>query len=266
MAETEDEIVWTDDMIRWDDVKPKSKDESDEEEEAMFNPFKDPDPIKTFTYRFPRPILHKDKDGGFIEVQLQGYLSDADEVWQSTGVTLWRAATFLCEFMMKNVDLFQNKSSLELGAGLGLNGILAHLMTSEGSTCLTDGDTDALIHLRENVKMNRVKERIDDITCHQLLWGSETSEKFLEKNSRGQKFDILLASDIIYVKSIIAPLWETVQTLLTKKNGVFVMAFAKRRVPVSIEFVLQSAEEAGFTHELVSEHHEGIWVYLFRWK
>lgn len=147
-----------------------------------------------------------------------------------------------------------------------MNGILAHLMTSEGSTFLTDGDTDALIHLRENVKINTVKERGDDITCHQLLWGSDTSKKFLEKHARGQKFDILLASDIIYVKSIIAPLWETVQTLLTKENGIFVMAFAKRRVPVSIEFVLQSAEEAGFTHELVSEHDEGIWVYLFRWK
>lgn len=95
-------------------MKPKSKDESDEEEAAMFNPFKDPDPIKTFTYRFPRPLVHKFEDEEFIEIKIRGYKSDADEVWQSTGVTLWRAATFLCEFMLKHFDLFQNKTVLEV--------------------------------------------------------------------------------------------------------------------------------------------------------
>ncbi len=149
---------------------------------------------------------------------------------------------------------------------MGLNGILAHRMTKQSFLCLTDGDSDALIHLRYNMEQNKMPEREKDVICHQLIWGEESSLAFLEQHCDGQTFDILLASDIIYVKCIIPPLWETVRTLLNRDHGILVMAFAKRRVPVSIDYVLDTASEAGFDHELVEEDEEGIWVYLFRWK
>ena len=61
-------------------------------------------------------------------------------------------------------------------------------------------------------------------------------------------------------------MWETVTTLLSR-NGKFVMAFAKRKVPISIEFVLESAKKAGFAYDLEEEDaEEGIWVYLFRFQ
>ncbi len=119
------EVRWTDDMIRWDDVKPKDENDSDEEE-PIFDPFKDPDPMKSFNYRFPlinteessRVKEEEDesnKDGcNFVDVELRGYKTDADEVWQSTGVTLWRAATFLCDYMVKHVDIFEKKRILEV--------------------------------------------------------------------------------------------------------------------------------------------------------
>jgi len=154
---------------------------------------------------------------------------------------------------------------------LGLNGILAYRMTTSSTICITDGDTDALIHLRENIERNNPTSTTNEdskVSCHQLIWGQETATNFLEHHCHGQTFDILLASDIIYAKCIIAPLWETVRTLLVP-NGVFVMAFAKRKVPISIEFVLESSLEAGFVYELAREDkstEEEIFVYLFRWK
>jgi hypothetical protein len=41
------------------------------------------------------------------------------------------------------------------------------------------------------------------------------------------------------------PLWETIQVLLAPE-GTFVLAFAKRKVPVQVQDVLQTANEYGF--------------------
>jgi predicted nicotinamide N-methyase len=249
---------------------------------------RDPDPFETFSFRFENPPVEGDRrgeevapttGGRFIDIQLRGYKTDADEVWQSTGLTLWRASDYLCRYQMENLIMFQNRRTLELGAGLGLNGILAWRSTSsypDSTVCITDGDSDALIHLRENLIRNRYDgdddEAFSKISCHQLIWGKQSSEEFLKKVSNRRKYDVILASDIIYSAVIVEPLWETVRTLLKEpscqedRGGVFVMAYARREVPVSIELVLKMALEHGFLYELVKENHEeGIWVYTFRY-
>eukprot|EP00804_Cyclotella_cryptica_P030592 CCRYP_020006-RB/>CCRYP_020006-RB protein AED:0.37 eAED:0.37 QI:0/0/0/1/0/0/3/0/177 len=175
-----------------------------------------------------------------MEVVIRGYKTNADEVWKSTGLTLWKASHYLCQYQVEHAHtLFRGKRVLELGAGLGLNGILAWKIILDNCVCITDGDSDALVHLRQNIQRNRTENSNDHVrvSCHQLLWGAST---------------------------IIAPLWETIQTLLDRQ-GVFVMAFARRKVPVSIELVLKQAERFGFGYELAKEDmEEGIWVYTFK--
>lgn len=178
-------------------------------------------------------------------------------------------------------------------------GILAHRLGRNSTVCITDGDTDALLHLRENVARNRapfttshqdgaVDNHLFDtriVTAAQLLWGHDTTQTFIHQRQRQQQkrqqnsqapqrntspdtFDVLIASDIIYALVIVEPLWETVSLLLNRHEGaVFVMAYAQRDVPVTIDMVLQAAKKAGFSYELVDENPEGnIWVYNFRWK
>ena len=120
----------------------------------------------------------------------------------------------------------------------GLVGILTyHLASSSKShTFLTDGDSDALKYLRENVKLNTTSTK-GKISVKQLIWGQKTATEFLRNNSNDdstaeeQKFDIILASDIVYSPVIIEPLWETIQILLSPSpSSVFVMAYAKRKV------------------------------------
>ena len=228
-----------------------------------------------------------DETNKIIDVQIRGYKTDADEVWQSTGLTLWKASHYLCQYQMDHIQLFENKRILELGAGLGLNGILAWKSTANSQVCITDGDSDALVHLRENVNRNRNENSHDDthnnnISSNQLIWGKETSTKFLSDIANNQTYDVIIASDIIYSPVIIEPLWETVQTLLKKPSscveeekgeeedggGIFVMAYARRdKVPVSFDLVCEKAEEHGFVWEMVKEdEEEGIWVYTFRFK
>jgi predicted TPR repeat methyltransferase len=147
-----------------------------------------------------------------------------------------------------------------LGAGLGLNGILAHRVAPQTSKVLvTDGDTDALVLLRNNVETNRTS---NNISARQLLWGRDAANAFAEseKVDKGGddddddgRFDVILASDIIYAKVVIDPLWETIQTLLAYPRGSFWMAFAQREVPVTIDFVLQKSKEYGFRYKRVAE-------------
>eukprot|EP00573_Skeletonema_grethae_P007294 CAMPEP_0201701428 /NCGR_PEP_ID=MMETSP0578-20130828/32600_1 /ASSEMBLY_ACC=CAM_ASM_000663 /TAXON_ID=267565 /ORGANISM="Skeletonema grethea, Strain CCMP 1804" /LENGTH=312 /DNA_ID=CAMNT_0048188741 /DNA_START=105 /DNA_END=1040 /DNA_ORIENTATION=- len=297
-----EEVVWRDDLIRWEgglnvDIQKNSNDDdgdesSDDGQSFLMDPFADPDPFQMFDFDFDLPSNNNSEreevervDGGnkdgkanTISLQIKGYKTDAEQVWQSTGLTLWRASHYLCEYQVEHPELFRNTRVLELGAGLGLNGILAWRLSCVGvdtdddgaqneksdattcEVCITDGDSDALVHLRDNIERNRPITTTSKVSCHQLIWGEESSQKFLQHIAHNQKYNVLLASDIIYSPVIVQPLWETVKTLLEKEDGVFVMAFARRKVPVSIDLVLEKAVEYGFWYELVKEDLEdGIW-------
>jgi len=297
------ETKWTDDSIRWSEdeqlaaEKVKAAASEEDESHGLFDIFKDGDPHENFSFRFELSSCDDDDYGPetatckeVIDIELNGYKYSSDEIWQSTGLTLWRASEHLCRYLVKHrnddmLDLMLRQDNsqrgseririLELGAGLGLVGILAHRISSPKShVFITDGDTEALVCLRENVELNRIKQEanskssdnVGEVTCCQLLWGTDTSLAFLEQQN-GEKIDVLLASDIVYSPVIIQPLWETVQCLLDSK-GIFVFAYARRKVPVSIEDVLAAAEEAGFQYERCeeSDDDEGIYIFTFRWK
>jgi hypothetical protein len=57
-------------------------------------------------------------------------------------------------------------------------------------------------------------------------------------------------------------LFETINVLLKKEpTAIFILAFDSRRdVPVTIDYVLQEAEQAGLVYEKTSND-----LYLFRW-
>lgn len=258
---SEEETQWTDDQIRWTEKENKTYARDDDESDGVVDIFRQ-DPKDSFSFSFP---LSSEKET--IDIELEGYTAESDEIWQSTGLTLWKASEHLCHYLLKHQQEYFPSSEepqrvLELGAGLGLVGILVHLMVTNATVCLTDGDTNALKYLRDNVQRNTTS---DNISCHQLLWGHESATLFLEKGS-GEKFDVIMASDILYAECVVKPLWETVRVVLSRPNGVFVMAFAKRKVKVTIDNFIRAAQD-DFTHKCVEQDEEKqVFVYEFRWK
>lgn len=238
-TDQQEETPWVDAWIRWKDDEGK-KNEPVEESAGLTDPFADPDPTSTFEFQF---------DG--ISVSLQGYKYESAAVWQSTGLTLWKASEHLCRYLVECPPTPATRV-LELGAGLGLCGIVLQQRLPDAYVCITDGDTDVLPHLRQNAK---------GIECRQLLWGRVTAEQFRQVHGT---FDCVIASDILYSPHIVEPLWETIERLLDQA-GVFIMAFAKRKVPVQIEDVILAAERVGLTHQLVREQDE-VKIIEFRWK
>jgi len=309
-----DDVRWTDARIRWpeddvaknDDEEDESDDDDEEEEEDAnpFDPFADPDPTEVFSFRFDVAAASADDDdrpasdesgedpeeatsptSTTIRLDIRGYKTGSDQVWESTGLTLWKASRYLCDYTIRRASDLRGKRVLELGAGLGLNGILAHRLGAR-SVVVTDGDSDAMIELRRNIASNRRRRRPpgpSSVSAAQLIWGEESARAFLEREtttianassddddegggssasaSSSSRFSIVLASDVVYAPQVIDPLFETVDALLVDEEegdgrGEFWMAFAVRKVPVTIEYVLERARSHGFSHELADEHRE----------
>lgn len=274
----EGEQIWTDDAIRWvpEEGGTTSKqepqgDDDESDDDGAFDIFK-PDPRKTFSFSFPRPaalVSPADKDSDKIRIDLQGFEDESDQIYVSTGLTLWRSAQHLCEYMLEHTEELQARPRiLELGAGLGLNGILAYHLTSQLATAnvvVTDGDTNALAQLRLNIEANMPlnPHPASKISAQQLLWGEQYAKDFL-KTKCTDPFDALIASDVVYVADIIPPLWETARELLEPSRGVFYFAYCSRRnVPVKIESVLEAAKDFDFAYECVDVR-DDIYIYEFR--
>ena len=330
----EDEVVveWTDACIRWteDDLEPhmrpswsnknKNKvkvnhkdsgesDDDEEEEGGFLDPFADPNPVQEFTFKYNTDARMEKEENQedetttsrstsvhSVHVTVQGFKADSDETWESTGLTLWKATHTLNDYILKHYRKWVGCSILELGAGLGVCGILTakliiadQLSSSSSSStttiassaaeteieptttttiCLTDGDTQALALLRENVKRNdctrtTTRTKTTSTTVRQLLWGRENAQQFATTapaaaagGAEGSplSYHIILASDIIYAPQVLVPLWETIQVLLAQ-DGTFILAFAKRKVPVQVQDVLRTANEYGFDYTTTTPIH-----------
>lgn len=222
---------------RWIEAEYNASGDDDDEPDVG-DLFADPDPYDTFVHEF-----------GPHKIVLRGYKAENGQTIPSTGLTLWRASPLLCEFLEQNVSLIQTKRVLELGAGLGLCGIFAELLGAS-EVFMTDGDTDTLAHLRDNVKTNNCKK----VVCPQLRWGHKLSE-FVEHHG---KFDVLLAADIIYVEDILEPLFDTVVALMKDK---FLLSYARRNV--KIDRVLECAQRHSLTWTQPSDN-EGVYVFEFK--
>jgi predicted nicotinamide N-methyase len=249
---------------------------SDDSDDNGFNGlFDDPDPYDTFVHTFTPAMGSGAEDppsegagaggggggdsGKPMTITLRGHRADIGQTLNSTGLTLWRAAPILCQFMVDNADAYiRGKHVLELGGGLGLCGILAGMLDAK-SVYITDGDSESLAGMRVNVESNAVGSAV---RCRQLRWGMQLPEfaRHVSPDVRTDgRFDVLIGSDIIYVESILDPLFLTVDLLLTEDStGTFILAYARRNV--KIDLVFSTAEKFNFEWTL-PDGEEGCFVF-----
>jgi len=336
------ETPWFDARIRHEDDYEQAVVTYLDEEDSSDNGDDDEEPTETFSFRFCHHDDEETTTTRTTEIALKGVAVDSNQIYKSTGMTVWRSAQYLCDYILKNqkalfVQTTTSSSTrkkkeglrvLELGSGLGLCGILTHrvlLMKNAGEkndeqdeakvndssnpnkshVFLTDGDTDTLKQLRQNVHDNvppstsscstttstktihhdskNFARASDDhqISCHQLLWGRETARRFRERHATrnsghedtnitngdddSSRFQVILASDVIYTNVVIVPLFATVQELLHLTRGVFLMAYeSKRKVHVDLNDILEQAQRVGLEYECIDQDDSnGIFVWKF---
>ena len=115
-----------------------------------------------------------------------------------------------------------NRAVIELGCGTGISGIsiLAVGEGSPASVTFTDFDGPALDLCRRNCEAN-----IDDksrYSVQQLEWGSN-----LPMNMNPKSYDSVIATDVLYDISFLAPLMQTASKLV-KLGGYFVLSHVPR--------------------------------------
>ena len=160
----------------------------------------------------------------------------------------------LADYIQKHTEICKGKSVHELGAGLGLCGIIAHYVGA-ARVVMSDGDTKTLKGMRENVQHNC--DAGANIACRQLLWGSPYMEKYVEEHGT---YDTMLGADIIYTIESLQPLFDTVACLLKKPQGIFVLSRYNKWNNVDDEVVMEAAK---IRHLDCTRPSEGIFV--FHW-
>mmetsp|Transcript_20165 Transcript_20165/g.43807 ORF Transcript_20165/g.43807 Transcript_20165/m.43807 type:complete len:242 (-) Transcript_20165:217-942(-) len=157
----------------------------------------------------------------------------------STGMSVWKGSEILCQYLTKHPDLIREKRILELGAGVGLCGIVSAKVIGASYVLLTDGDHMVLRNLRYNVELNELGTKV---SCPQLIWG-KTKAKVFEKEHGKQ--DVILATDCVYVTKSVRPLFETIAELLAP-NGVFLFVNSCASI-CSLKDVMNIGKEFGFS-------------------
>ena len=120
-----------------------------------------------------------------ISFSVDGLKREVGQTLQSTGLTLWRAAEHLSEYIYNHPETYKNKSICELGAGLGNVSILLSLCQLNTILVCTDGDDDTIDLLNRNMKLNNMNSQ--DILIDKLYWGVDI-EIFLRNCQKHLKY------------------------------------------------------------------------------
>lgn len=157
----------------------------------------------------------------------------------TTGLNTWPGAKILAEWCMHNRDLFTNKQIIELGAGIGLAGIMVTKACLPASYLFTDYHDKVLKILNYNVKLNfddtaLVCDNGDDILSDPLLlplkyhhhdtavaidsidWTDQSDVSTILK--KYGSFDVILAADVVFEPTILFSLVNTIFSIMTKSH------------------------------------------------
>ncbi|CAA6663567.1 unnamed protein product [Spirodela intermedia] len=137
-----------------------------------------------------------------------------------TGCSIWPSSLFLSEFILSYPNLFCNKVCLELGAGVGLVGIILNKVKAS-KVILTDGDLSTLENMQANLEINHLRNSNEVITggievveCKHLLW-----EVASEMEITSYDPDIVVGADIIYDPLCLPHLVRVLSLLLKPRRS-----------------------------------------------
>ena len=179
-----------------------------------------------------------------------------------TGLAVWPASTFLCRFLLSRpgMALIVDKRVVELGAGLGIPGLVAAEFASV--TELTDNNMLVVARLADSIALNTARMQ-GEVSASELAWGLEN----LPQARRGLA-DVVIGSDLVYSCQSVALLLDTADALL-KPGGVFVLSYISRWLTVDEAFSRHS-ESHGFTVQFAEwpkgEDDEALLLVLFKCK
>lgn len=144
------------------------------------------------------------------------------------GHKLWNAAKYLVKRMDQKCIDVAGKTVLELGAGLGVPAISAHLNGASLVVVTDYPDADLLDIIQVNVEKNcrcssptisSTENLKNAVKVEQLLWGKQEHIDHVMSYTQGKGFDIIILSDILFNHVCNDNLAETVATMLRQNSS-----------------------------------------------
>lgn len=143
---------------------------------------------------------------------------------------VWEAGACLAEYLMQHSDCVRGRRVIELGAGVGLTGLIAAAIGAE-SVHMTDYTDATLENLSYNVSINNkwlADRGIDTgaVSIGNLEWG-----EYAEHDCCSHPADVLIAADVVYTVQCIPDLVATVSKFLSSgdtKLALFATTYRNR--------------------------------------
>jgi predicted nicotinamide N-methyase len=119
---------------------------------------------------------------------------------------IWPSSLALSRYILEESLIYGNKKIIELGCGIGLVGMAVSLQG--GNILLTDYQPDALLFAEMNWLLNLGRSPSTVL----MDWRNPDTS---------QKYDIILASDIIYERRFYWPIMESFRNLLAPDGHIY---------------------------------------------
>ncbi|KAI9342743.1 putative methyltransferase-domain-containing protein [Zopfochytrium polystomum] len=156
------------------------------------------------------------------------------------GGKTWEAAQVLSDHLVHRWTIdraaLRGKTIVELGAGTGCVGILAGMLLADAEMQQTESSdasrkkgevviTDMLFLdlMQKNVELNLSEEEQQFVRVEELKWGTPLSEAVR------QQYDIILASDCVYLESAFEPLLQTLNDLCGPNTEALIVSKRRRK-------------------------------------
>ena len=159
----------------------------------------------------------------------------ADAEADRTGLQLWSASLVLCHWLVELGDQLRGRSTIELGAGCGLCGIVAAALCGAAPVTLTDLAPKTMANLQHNLRLNQLGP---GIACASVL-------DWREPSTWPAAAQVVLGSDLVYSAEAVPPLLRVVRTLVAP-GGVFLYVAPETNRQGEADF-LGGLTAAGFT-------------------
>ncbi len=145
-------------------------------------------------------------------------------------IYLWESAIGLARHISELGGTLSDTHVLEIGCGFGLAGITA--CQAVAKVVFTDFEHDALLFAKHNAEQNQVHSAI----FVQMDWNAPCFQ---------DKFDVILASDVIYEEQNWQPILSLLQNLLSP-DGVAFFSEPNRK---NADGFFKCIRDNGFTHQ-----------------
>eukprot|EP01088_Endostelium_zonatum_P000583 TRINITY_DN10827_c0_g1_i1.p1 TRINITY_DN10827_c0_g1~~TRINITY_DN10827_c0_g1_i1.p1 ORF type:complete len:262 (-),score=58.83 TRINITY_DN10827_c0_g1_i1:25-810(-) len=201
-------------------------------------------------------------------------LSSASTDFDLTGQVLWPAARFLCSYLSTHGHSLVHPSTniLELGAGVGLCGLLADYF-NPNITVLTEGNKEVMKILSQNVQIHLDAHHKPNhkVQAIHLWWGEKGVGNMYKQmkasdehtNTENIKFDLVLGSDIIFWEDYLEDLIKTVSMVMSDK-GQFLCAYFSRSLNAEKK-LWQWVEQYGLCKTLIQQE-SNLYLVSISWR